>query len=90
MQVSAAFWPPTELVKKRSSPRTQGEYREALDLMKTAALNVHPWLQLFIERDADKAIADLQVQLKQLVDQGMSDERHTHMTKLLDQLRAQI
>lgn len=79
-----------ELVKKRSSPRTQGEYREALDLMKTAALNVHPWLQLFIERDADKAIADLQVQLKQLVDQGMSDERHTHMTKLLDQLRAQI
>lgn len=79
-----------DLVKKRSSPRTQSEYRDVLEQMQYAVKKVHPWINLFIERDADKAIADLQAQFKQLKDRGMSDERHTHMTKLLDQLRAQI
>lgn len=79
-----------ELVRKRSSPRTQGEYRDVLDAMKEAVRAVHPWIDIFISRDVDKAIEDLQTQLKQLREQGMSEERHTHMTKLLDQLRAQV
>lgn len=74
-----------ELVKKRSSPRTQGEYREALDLMKTAALNVHPWLQLFIDRTFERAAADLDKEIAALPDQ----EQRIRMTKFVDQLRAQ-
>lgn len=79
-----------ELVRKRSSPRTQGEYRDVLEAMKEAVRAVHPWIDIFISRDVDQAIEDLQTNLKQLCDQGMSQERHTHMTKLLDQLRAQL
>lgn len=79
-----------ELVRKRSSPRTQGEYRDVLNAMKEAVRAVHPWIDVFISRDVDTAIEELQINLRQLMDQGMSQERHTHMTKLLDQLRAQL
>lgn len=75
-----------ELVRKRSSPRTQSEYRDVLDAMKAAALEVHPWLSFFIERDIDKAIADLQ----KMIDLAMPQDRHKiDATKLLDQIRAQ-
>lgn len=75
-----------ELVRKRSSPRTQNEYRDVLDAMKEAVRSVHPWIDLFIERDIDKAIADLQY----IIDQTVSGpENKTQATKLLDQIRAQ-
>jgi flavin-dependent thymidylate synthase len=79
-----------ELVRKRSSPRTQNEYRTVLTAMKEAVRAVHPWIDLFIARDVDKAIDDLQTNLAELREQGMSEKRHTQMTKLLDQLRAQL
>lgn len=79
-----------ELVRKRSSPRTQDEYRTVLDAMKKAVRDIHPWIDIFINRDIDRAIEDLQINIDQLVKQGMSDERRIHMTKLLDQLRAQL
>lgn len=74
-----------ELVRKRSSPRTQNEYRDVLDAMKAAVKAVHPWIDLFIERDVDKAIADLQF----MIDQDINDDVRIQMTKLLDQIRAQ-
>lgn len=77
-----------ETVRKRSSPRTQGEYRDVLAAMKSAVLEAHPWMKIFLDRDAGRAIEDLQANLRQLKEQGMSDERFIHMTKLLDQLRA--
>lgn len=75
-----------ELVRKRSSPRTQNEYRDVLDAMKEAVRAVHPWIDLFIERDIDKAIADLQAMINDLSD---NDMYRTQATKLLDQIRAQ-
>jgi len=79
-----------ELARKRVSPRTQDEYRRVLEKMKQAILEVHPWVSIFLERTVDRVIADLQSSVNQLRAQGMSIERHTHMTKLLDQLRAQV
>lgn len=73
-----------ELVRKRSSPRTQSEYRDVLDAMKAAVREVHPWIDLFIERDLDKAIEDLQ----QIINNIPFDETRTNATKLLDQIRA--
>jgi flavin-dependent thymidylate synthase len=74
-----------ELVRKRSSPRTQNEYRDVLDAMKAAVREVHPWIDLFIERDMDKAIADLQ----QYIEREPDTAQRIHATKLLDQIRAQ-
>lgn len=75
-----------ELVRKRSSPRTQSEYRDVLDAMKEAVRAVHPWIDLFIDRNMDKAIADLQEMINNEI---LSNEARTNATKLLDQIRAQ-
>lgn len=74
-----------ETVRKRTSPRTQGEYRDVLEAMKQAVRAVHPWIDIFINRDVDKAIADIQDAIG-----GLGADKRTHITKLLDQLRAQL
>lgn len=79
-----------ETAQKRASPRTQDAYRQVFEEMKKEVMRVHPWMHLFINRTATNAIEDLQENLKQLCAQGMSEERHTHMTKLLDQLRMKL
>jgi flavin-dependent thymidylate synthase len=73
-----------ETVQKRSSPRTQGEYRDVLEAMKEEVLKVHPWVSLFFERTASKAIEELQAAINAFIEDR--DER-TKATKLLDQLR---
>ncbi len=74
-----------ELVRKRSSPRTQGEYREVLEQMKERAQAAHPWLALFIDRTFERAAADLDKEIL-----GVADpEKRMRMVKLLDQCRAQ-
>lgn len=81
-----------ETVRKRTSPRTQDEYRLVLDAMKQVVREVHPWIDLFIERDVDKVIADLQAKINQVkgLQPNFSTNLTTDMTKLLDQLRAQL
>lgn len=88
-----------ELVRKRSSSRTQGEYRDVLEGMKEAVRAVHPWIDLFIERTADRAINDLEAMIIDLstamsspddLAEYIEGETKTKMIKLLDQLRAQL
>lgn len=75
-----------ELVRKRSSPRVQGEYREVLEQMKAAVRAVHPWIDLFIERDFEKAAKDL----TELIEtQVHSKETRMMFHKLVDQMRSQ-
>jgi flavin-dependent thymidylate synthase len=74
-----------EMVYKRSSPRVQGEYREAISLMKAEVLRVHPFVSMFIERTFDRAAADLDVEINEL---PTSDEHKVKLRKLVDQLRA--
>lgn len=75
-----------EMVRKRSSPRTQGEYRDVLEGMKEAAYGVHPWLKLFVDRDFDKAAKELDAKIAAL---DISNEERMGMMKLVDQMRAQ-
>lgn len=73
-----------ELIRKRSSPRTQGEYRLVLNAMKSEILTAHPWAHLFIDQDFDKAAADLDAAIKANVH---DPEQATAMIKLVDQMR---
>lgn len=75
-----------EMVRKRSSPRTQGEYRDVLEGLKEATFAVHPWLKLFVERDFDKAAKELD---KKIADLDITQEKRMEMMKLIDQMRAQ-
>lgn len=73
-----------ELIYKRTSPRVQGEYRDALEGMKTAACQVHPWLPIFIDRTFDRAAMDLDEEIAEISD----ETKRTRMMKLVDQLRS--
>lgn len=73
-----------EMVRKRSSSRTQGEYRDVLDAIKAAVLEVHPWIDMFISREKDKVIAELE---KAIIDSGADNTQRISMIKLLDELR---
>lgn len=76
-----------ELIHKRGSSRVQDEYRAVLAAMKAEALAAHPWIAIFIEQDAAKAVNDLEASILSLPVNSMSDEKRTRMIKLLDQIR---
>lgn len=48
-----------EVLSKRSSPRTQGEYRQVLNQMAECVLDAHPWAQLFLRNRKMDAAAKL-------------------------------
>jgi flavin-dependent thymidylate synthase len=75
-----------ELVRKRSSPRTQGEYRNVLEAMKKSVHEVHPWIDLFIARTADAAMHDLDAEINGIEDSA----KRTRMLKLVDLCRGQL
>lgn len=78
-----------DLIHKRESSRTQGEYRDVLAAMKAAALEVHLWLSIFIEQDANKAVNDLERIINgiEYVGGTIPNEEKIVMIKLLDQIR---
>lgn len=74
-----------ELVRKRSSPRVQGEYRAVLEAMQAVVREVHPWIDLFVARTFERAAKDLDAEIAAMSDK----EQATRMLKLVDQMRAQ-
>lgn len=49
----------SDMMISRSSPRTQGEYRDVIELMYKELIAVYPWLELFLrnkKHDAAKAL----------------------------------
>lgn len=74
----------TDMVRKRSSPRTQSEYRDVLDAMKDAVLKEHPWMQLFISRDFDAAAHELDEAISEF---DIPKERRMQLMKLVDEMR---
>lgn len=74
-----------EMIRKRSSSRTQGEYRSVIDTMQAETKRVHPWISMFLERTFDRAISDLE---KKILSQVANATERVSMIKLLDQLRA--
>jgi len=75
-----------EMVTKRSSPRTQGEYRDFIEAVKVEMIRVHPWVRLFLERDFNRAAKDLDEMIQKLPD-NIASEYKTNMIKLVDQMR---
>ena len=73
-----------EMVRKRSSPRTQGEYRQVLDQLQAKVSEVHPWIDLFVRRTRDLAAKDLDKEIASIED----NDQRIRMMKLVDQLRA--
>lgn len=78
----------TETVRKRSSSRVQGEYREVIELMKMVTIDHLPWVKFFVERTFDKAAAELEEEINS-TGWGLSDEKRLRMVKLIDQMRMQ-
>lgn len=72
-----------DMAKKRSSPRVQDEYRSVIEMMKQVAIDVHPFLTLFLERTQDKASQELYEELASIED----DTKRLRMIKLVDQIR---
>lgn len=73
-----------ELVRKRSSSRTQNEYRAVLDAMKAEVIRVHHWADMFLERDFDKAAGELEDDIRAL---NLPESHKVRMVKLVDQMR---
>lgn len=93
-----------ELVRKRSSPRTQSEYRDVLEAMKEAVRAVHPWIDLFINRTFDRAANELCAEIAAFdpyemlgstvggspaIDTDKLQAFKTRLIKLTDQMRGQ-
>lgn len=79
-----------ELVRKRSSSRTQDEYRQVLDAMQLEVYGVHPWIRLFVKRTFEQAAKDLDQLVHDWKLRGSieGDEMLTAI-KLVDQMRDQ-
>lgn len=77
-----------EMARKRASSRTQGEYRDVLDAMKSAVISALPWTEVFLNRDFDRAATELEEAIRALIEGGhISGRFGTDMIKLIDQMR---
>jgi flavin-dependent thymidylate synthase len=74
-----------EMARKRSSPRTQGEYRDVLEAMKEQVRAVHPWIGLFIDRGFDNVSQEF---YDEILASELPQEKKTKLIKYIDQLRA--
>lgn len=75
-----------DVARKRASSRTQGEYREVLNMMIAEVQRVHPWSIMFFNRTFDKAAAELESAIKNFG--GIPAMMKTNLIKLIDQMRA--
>lgn len=78
-----------DMFRKRSSGRTQGEYRQVVDAMRAAVIEAHSWAPLFIDRSFDKSAAELEASIRNLQSIGLDEKQITDMVKLVDQMRMQ-
>lgn len=75
----------TDLIRKRSSSRVQGEYRDVVEKLRSSVLEVHPFASSFIDNDFDKVAEALETSLGHL---GLTESRRVELVKLIDQMKA--
>jgi flavin-dependent thymidylate synthase len=79
----------TDMLRKRASSRTQGEYRDVMAAVRVAVVGVHPFADLFFRRTFDNAAGELEdLILSKGDDELTPTERVAKMIKLLDQMRS--
>lgn len=75
--------------RKRASSRTQGEYRDVIEKMKTAVLEVHPFANRFFNSSFDKGAEDAESLILDLYQKGrLSEEEKITMIKSIDVMRS--
>jgi thymidylate synthase (FAD) len=72
-----------ELVSSRSSPRTQGEFRDVLDSIKEEVLKVWPWAELMMCDQKTEAASELD----KMIDKNFAGAEKLSLIKLVDILR---
>lgn len=78
-----------ELISKRSSPRTQGAYREFIEALREEILRVHPWAELFLRNRKINAAEKLDRFISEVHSIGEIDEESkTNLIKMVDILRS--
>lgn len=73
-----------DLVESRSSPRTQGEFREVLQAMYSAVVDAWPDAKIFLDSKKKFAASELD---KFVQDNTSNKEDQMQMTKMIDMLR---
>ncbi len=84
----------SEMLRKRSSSRVQGEFRDVVAAMRACILEVHPWAEYFIDSQKDKLMAELNIYLDELralsldhTERDATKERiATNIAKIFDRL----
>lgn len=80
-----------ELISKRSSPRVQGAYRDFIQQMADAILEVHPWAHVFLRNRKVEAAAKLDAFIQATYDYQdstpTSQAEVNELIKLVDILR---
>ncbi|MCP4100982.1 MAG: FAD-dependent thymidylate synthase [Lentisphaerae bacterium] len=74
----------SDMMISRSSPRTQGEFRDVIELMYNEVIKVYPWLVLFLKdrkHDAAKQLDSL------ITSDYEGTEQYLHFIKQVDILR---
>jgi flavin-dependent thymidylate synthase len=74
----------SELLASRSSPRTQGEFREVIELMYNELISVHPWLDMFLHNEKYHAAKKLDGWIRSDYE---GTDNYLHLLKLVDILR---
>lgn len=74
-----------EMMSARSSSRTQGEYREVIDLMYEEVLKVHPWAHFFLNSKKKQAADKLDEFVQDFAVNGT--DRKADLIKMIDLLR---
>jgi flavin-dependent thymidylate synthase len=72
-----------DLIRKRVSPRNQGEFVDVLREMKARMLKALPWVDLFINREADRVAQELYRMIEENIPAGKA---RTDAVKRIDQL----
>jgi hypothetical protein len=72
-----------DLIRKRSSPRNTGEFPDVIRAMRARMLEALPWTEIFLNREADQAAAELYRVIRTHVPPG---RERNDAVKLVDQL----
>lgn len=76
-----------DLIRKRVSPRNQGEFVDLLRLMKKEMIETLPWTSIFLEREADQVAAELYALVNEALPAG---KQRTDIIKRIDQLLTNV
>lgn len=75
-----------EMLRKRDSARTQGEFRDLAAEMRHLVIEVHPWAEMFLNSKVDAAARELHDLIGSFEDQALKIK----MAKLLDTIMAEV